>query len=93
MANRGIRSVAAVLIGFFFIDPMLDLLPTLPSSTEDFQRLRRLSVYPWARDHLRPLTAMPDSSKETVLFWHIPKVSDHFFCNQRIDLMPVTTNE
>lgn len=30
-------------------------------------------LYPWARNHLRPLTAIPEPSEETVLFWHIPK--------------------
>jgi len=31
------------------------------------------SIYSWASDHLQPLTVTPDPSKETVLFWHIPK--------------------
>lgn len=29
-------------------------------------------MYPWAQTHLRPVTRAPES-KETVLFWHIPK--------------------
>lgn len=33
------------------------------------------SVYPWARNNLRPLEAISEQSKETVLFWKIPRVS------------------
>lgn len=31
------------------------------------------TVYPWARNHIRPLDVIPDPSKETSIFWHIPK--------------------
>jgi len=30
-------------------------------------------LYPWARQHLRPVDVVPEPEKETVLFWHIPK--------------------
>ena len=30
-------------------------------------------IYPWARQHLRPVDVVPEPDKETVLFWHIPK--------------------
>jgi len=30
-------------------------------------------IYPWARSNLRPLSETPDPSKETFIFWHIPK--------------------
>jgi len=32
------------------------------------------AVYPWARRHIRAHARVPEPSKETVLFWHIPKV-------------------
>ena len=31
------------------------------------------TIYPWAENHLQPLTTAPNPSTETVLFWHIPK--------------------
>jgi len=31
------------------------------------------SVRSWANNHLEPVTVSPDPSRETVLFWHIPK--------------------
>mmetsp|Transcript_21067 Transcript_21067/g.33065 ORF Transcript_21067/g.33065 Transcript_21067/m.33065 type:complete len:237 (-) Transcript_21067:883-1593(-) len=31
------------------------------------------SVRSWANNHLEPVTVTPDPSRETVLFWHIPK--------------------
>ena len=30
-------------------------------------------IYPWAKQHLRPVDVVPEPDKETVLFWHIPK--------------------
>lgn len=32
-------------------------------------------MYPWAHANLLPNTGTPDPANETVLFWHIPKVS------------------
>ena len=34
-----------------------------------------VSIYPWAQSNLRALSRAPDHERETVLFWHIPKVS------------------
>jgi len=31
------------------------------------------AVYRWARRHVRPHARLPEPSKETILFWHIPK--------------------
>lgn len=31
------------------------------------------SIYPWAKNLIRPLSVTPEPSRETVLFWHIPK--------------------
>ncbi|EJK64430.1 hypothetical protein THAOC_14835 [Thalassiosira oceanica] len=30
-------------------------------------------VYPWAKSNLVPHTVLPDPTKETYMFWHIPK--------------------
>jgi len=83
MAKKWLKEAAAVLFGFCLIGPTIDLLSTLPSLTGLKNHLRRSlatdqtpdqpSVYPWARDHLRPLNAIPEPSKETSLFWHIPR--------------------
>jgi hypothetical protein len=32
-------------------------------------------IYPWAQANLRPNTRRVEPTKETILFWHIPKVS------------------
>lgn len=137
------KSTIVILVGFFIIGPLLDIISTLPSSSTSehpqvrhlwhetikprassenkklLERINRavfvdktpitekkrarsterrqqqrpssaqrgnenamhkdeLSIYPWARYHMRPLTVTPDPSTETSLFWHIPKVSYAF---------------
>lgn len=37
------------------------------------QDQQHLTIPLWARNHLRPLETVPDPTRETVLFWHIPK--------------------
>lgn len=86
MQRLSLKSMTAVLLGFAFVGPMLELLWPLASSIElshlrhllllrmDYnQPDNELSVYPWARNHLRPLTTMPTSEREAVLFWHVPR--------------------
>ena len=39
-------------------------------------------IFSWAKTNLAPLSESPDTTRETALFWHIPKVSFslHFSC-------------
>lgn len=32
-----------------------------------------LGVFPWARNHLRPVDSVPEPEKEVVVFWHVPR--------------------
>jgi len=82
--NMRTRSVLAILAGFLVVGPTLEFLWSLPYALE-LSRLRQLlhaedkpdneelAVYPWARNHLRPLASVPSSTKEAVLFWHVPR--------------------
>jgi len=43
------------------------------ASTSTKASTAKSSVRSWANNHLEPVTVTPDPSRETFLFWHIPK--------------------
>ncbi|KAL7529500.1 hypothetical protein ACHAXR_004756 [Thalassiosira sp. AJA248-18] len=51
----------------------LSSLPSGDDGEDEHQANATLSMYPWAQTLLRPLSTIPEPSRETVLFWHIPK--------------------
>ena len=83
MANRLLKTGVAILIGSCVLASLLsiDLLfinqPPLSSSPELHRKLKGKaatpSIYSLATRHLKPLTVAPEPSRETVLFWSIPK--------------------
>jgi len=84
--NSRIRSTVAVniiIILLAAIGVLNCIWTTFPSPPIDHVDqthrflLNEPTVYPWARNHIRPLDAIPDPSKETSIFWHIPKVSTY----------------
>ena len=50
----------------------LELLQYLETETP-FHRRLATSIYSWATKHIEPINKTFDPTKETVLFWHIPK--------------------
>mmetsp|Transcript_43783 Transcript_43783/g.78579 ORF Transcript_43783/g.78579 Transcript_43783/m.78579 type:complete len:353 (+) Transcript_43783:170-1228(+) len=83
MTNRWRKTGVAIFIGFCILAALLsfDLLsnnqPSSSSSPELYRKLKAKastpSIHSWATRHLKPLTEAPEPSKETVLFWSIPK--------------------
>ncbi|KAL7536668.1 hypothetical protein ACHAXR_007322 [Thalassiosira sp. AJA248-18] len=87
------KAVAAVIFGACLIafvifdepsyldgDEAHRLRRSLSSGGEDnhHNNNSKSSMYPWARTSLRPVTTIPKPSKETFLFWHIPKSGGTF---------------
>ncbi|KAL9188446.1 hypothetical protein ACHAXT_006824 [Thalassiosira profunda] len=75
------RRVTVAAIAWCLLASLFDALRS-PSNSEPsigsrrFLRLQRADrdlVYSWARKHLRPLAKAPEPTKETILFWHVPK--------------------
>ncbi|KAL7539621.1 hypothetical protein ACHAXR_009449 [Thalassiosira sp. AJA248-18] len=80
------KAVAAVLgaclIASIFISDEPSFMMWSDNGDEDephqilprrYLKSRGSPVYPWAQKLLQPLSTTPDPSKETVVFWHIPK--------------------
>ena len=80
--------VLAAVIGFSAIGSVINFFSIKQYSIDDERPVTNVrrsllgivggsdKTYPWARNHLRPIDAIPDPDRrETVLFWNIPKVS------------------
>lgn len=73
MGGRNGRAAAAiVLVGFFALAGLISSCLRDAYASQPRRRLLSLRgdsdvdmVYPWARNHLRPLTVMPEPTKET----------------------------
>jgi len=72
------KAVAAIVIGACVINNIASFLSSTVERQPTTDSLRRqLAMYEWARLNIHPLTFVPrpsnTASKQTVLFWHIPK--------------------
>lgn len=78
--------VLAAVIGFSAIGSVINFFSIKQYSIDDERPVTNVrrsllgivggsdKTYPWARNHLRPIDAIPDPDRrETVLFWNIPK--------------------
>jgi len=77
---RTIKSKATQVVGWCVLSTFIMMILFNPSPADPSMSVRRSliassadgkgpTVYPWARQHLRPLDTLPDSGKETVVLW------------------------